>query len=154
MKTAILTCLAWTGLCAVLAAGDAGPGTAEEILALERGAMQGWLVGDPGPALALLAPEITYFHYPLSQRLQGRSAVAALFEPYRGRPLFDSYEMLDPEVQLSGDAAILTYQLVSHRGTTSERWNSTQVFEKKEGGWQIVHAHWSKVESPRPSPQP
>jgi ketosteroid isomerase-like protein len=152
MKRALLACLVWTGLSSGLLAADAGSGAAREILALERGAMDGWRVGDPGPSLALLDPGVTYFHYPLQQRLQGLPAVKAFFEPYRGRPLFDAYEMRDPEVQVVGGAAVLTYQLVTHRGETTDRWNSTEVFEKKKSGWRIVHAHWSRVQPPAPQP--
>jgi ketosteroid isomerase-like protein len=151
MKTALLTCLAWAGLCGGLLAADAGAGVTEEVLALERRAMDGWQVGNPEPALALLDADITYFHYPLQRRLQGLPAVKAFFEPYRGRPLFDAYEIADPEVQVAGDAAVLTYQLVTHRGSTTDRWSSTEVFRKKKDGWRIVHAHWSRVQ---PTPQP
>jgi ketosteroid isomerase-like protein len=145
MKTALVACLIWTGLCGTLLAADVGSGVAQEILALERGAMDGWRVGDPEPSLALLDPEITYFHDPVQERLRGLAAVKALFEPYRGRPLFDAYEIHDPDVRVAGDAAILTYQLVTHRGSTTDRWNSTEVFQKKRGNWRIVHAHWSRV---------
>jgi ketosteroid isomerase-like protein len=152
MKTALVACLISIGLCGTLLAEAPDSGVAREILALERGAMDGWLVGNPEPALALLDPDVTYFHYPLQRRLQGVPAVKTLFEPYRGRPLFDTYEIADPVVQVAGEAAILTYQLLSHRGETTERWNSTEVFEKKNDGWRIVHAHWSRVQQPPPQP--
>jgi hypothetical protein len=154
MKMVLLTCVLWTVLCGALTAADASAAAAQSILALERETMEGWRVGNPDPALALLDPSITYYHYPLQERLQGLPAVADFFEPYRGRPLFDAYEMLDPEVQASGDVAILTYQLLTHNGSRTDRWNSTEVFSKKEGGWRIIHAHWSKVDPPRPVPQP
>jgi ketosteroid isomerase-like protein len=152
MKMALVVCLIWAGLGGTLRAADVGPGVAQEILALERGAMDGWRVGDPEPSLALLDPEITYFHDPVQERLRGLPAVRALFEPYRGRPLFDAYEIRDPEVQAAGEAAVLTYQLVTHRGATTDRWSSTEVFCKKQGRWRIVHAHWSRVQPPSPQP--
>jgi len=150
MKTALAACVISIGLCGTLLAEDADSGLTQELLALERGAMEGWRVGNPEPALALLDPDVTYFHYPLQTRLQGLPAVKALFEPYRGRPLFDTYELADPQVQVAGEAAILTYQLVTDRGGAKERWNSSQVFEKKKDGWRIVHAHWSRVQQPAP----
>jgi hypothetical protein len=37
----------------------------------------------------------------------------------------------------------LTYTLVRHLGTTTSRWNATQVYQRKKEGWRIVHSHWS-----------
>ncbi|MGO9259171.1 MAG: YybH family protein [Bryobacteraceae bacterium] len=137
-------------LCGVLAAGDQNQTTAREILALERQALDGWGAGNPDPLLAISDPEITYFHAVVGQRLDGLPAVKALFEGYRGRPLFDRYEMADPKVQSSGDTAILTYILVRHVGTATTRWNATQVYQRKKEGWRIIHSHWSETSSPEP----
>jgi ketosteroid isomerase-like protein len=135
-------------LCGVMAAADSNAKATQEILALERQTMEGWLRGDPDPTLALMDPQVTYFHYPLDKRLEGLSAVKTFFEPYRGKPLFDSYEMLDPMVQVSGDTAILTYQLMTRNGSVSSRWNSTEVYRYKKKAWRVIHAHWSKVKTP------
>ncbi|MGB7761010.1 MAG: nuclear transport factor 2 family protein [Bryobacteraceae bacterium] len=143
MKMAILACAAAAALCGLLAAADSNEAAAREILALERSALDGWQVGNPGPLLAISDPEITYFHVMTDKRLDGLPAVKALFEGYRGRPLFDSYEMADPKVQAGGDSAVLTYILVRHIGTASTRWNASQVYQRKKEGWRIVHSHWS-----------
>ena len=63
---------------------------ATEILALERRAMDGWLKGDPDPVLAITDPDISYFHVMTEKRIDGLPALKALFEAYRGTPLFDS----------------------------------------------------------------
>jgi hypothetical protein len=44
-------------------------------------------------------PDITYFHAITEKRVDGLPALRAIFEEYRGRLLFDSYEMADPKVQ-------------------------------------------------------
>jgi ketosteroid isomerase-like protein len=137
-KTAILICVAASALCA------ADP--KQEILALERQGMEGWLKGDPDPFLAISDPDITYIHIMTGKRLDGLPAVRALYETYRGRPLFDSYEITDPKVQLSGDTAILTYHFVSHNGSAERHWNATQVYQHKNEGWRIIHTHWSQVQ--------
>jgi len=105
--------------------------------------LDGWQMGNPDPLLAISDPDITYFHVVTDKRLDGLPAVRALFEGYRGRPLFDSYEMADPKVQSSGDTAVLTYTLVRHVGTATTRWNATQVYQRKKEGWRIIHSHWS-----------
>jgi len=46
-----------------------------------------------------------------------RAAVKELYERFRGKPLFDSYEILTPKVQVSGEVALLTYLLAQHTGT-------------------------------------
>jgi hypothetical protein len=115
-----------------------------QILDLERQAMDGWLKGNPDPQLAIMDPQITYIHDAvLEKRIEGLPALKALFEQYRGMPLFESYEILDPKVQATGDVAILTYQLVRHAGGAVTRWNATQVYQKKGERWLVIHSHWS-----------
>jgi hypothetical protein len=143
MKVLVLAGAVAAALCSVLAAADGNEATAREVLALERTTLDGWQMGNPDPLLAISDPDITYFHVVTDKRLDGLPAVRALFEGYRGRPLFDSYEMADPKVQSSGDTAVLTYTLVRHVGTATTRWNATQVYQRKKEGWRIIHSHWS-----------
>ncbi|MBZ5582051.1 MAG: nuclear transport factor 2 family protein [Acidobacteriia bacterium] len=145
-----MTVLNTFGLCAATAllggtamAADTTADAAREILRIERASMDGWLKGDPDPMLASLDPEITYIHVMTEKRLEGLAAVKALVEQYRGTPLFDSYEMQQAKVVVSGNLALLTYQLVRHNGSTVSRWNGTQVYEKKSAGWKVIHTHWS-----------
>jgi hypothetical protein len=143
MRKAVLVCAMAAALCGTMAAADEKDATGREILAMERSALDGWQTGNPDPMLALADPDITYFHVMTDKRLDGLPAVKALFESYRGTPLFDSYEMAGPKVQASGEIAILTYILVRHQGTATTRWNATQVYQRKKDGWRIIHSHWS-----------
>jgi ketosteroid isomerase-like protein len=145
MKQIALICTTAAILCAMLAFAQQKPDAATEILALERQAMDGWLKGNPDPVLAIADPEITYFHIMTEKRIDGLPSLKALFETYRGMPLFDSYEIVDPKIQISGDTAILTYLLVRHNGTAASRWNATQVYQRKKEGWRVIHAHWSQT---------
>ncbi len=150
MKIPVLVCAAAAALCGVLAAADPSEVVAPEILALERKALDGWQVGNPDALLAISDPEITYFHAMTDTRLDGLPAVKVLFEGYRGRPLFDSYEMAEPKVQAGDDTAVLTYILVRHIGTMTTRWNSTQVYQRKKEGWRVIHSHWSVTRPSEP----
>lgn len=116
-----------------------------EIVALERKAMDGWIQGDPGPTLAISDAGITYFHVMTQTRVEGRAALEALVERFRGRSLYDRYEMIDPKVQAAGDTAVLTYILVQHNGALASRWNATQVYQRKAEGWRVIHTHWSQT---------
>jgi hypothetical protein len=127
-----------------LEAAAPGPDTSAEIIALERKVLDGWVQGNPEPALAVSDTEITYFHVMSEKRLDGFAAVKALVDPYRGRPLYDGYDMLEPKVQVAGEVAVLTYILVQRRGLVTNRWNSTQVYQRKAGGWRLIHSHWSQ----------
>jgi hypothetical protein len=117
---------------------------------LERQAMDGWLKGDPDPQLAISDPEITYIHDVAGKRLEGLSALKELYAPYRGVPLFDSYELLSPKVQPTGDVAVLTYQLAQRNGSATRYWNATQIYKKKREGWRIIHTHWSAARERQP----
>jgi hypothetical protein len=150
MKSLILAGAVAAALGGVLAAADRNEAAAREVLALERQTLDGWQMGDPDPLLAISDPEITNFHVVTDKRLDGLPALKALFEGYRGRPLFDSYEMAEPKVQASGDTAVLTYTLVRHVGTATTRWNATQVYQRKKEGWRIIHSHWSATKAAEP----
>ena len=147
MRLLILTCAVAGALCGVPASAD-NEATTREIFALERQAMDGWLTGNPDPVLTMSDLEITYFHAVTNKRLDGLPALKALFEGYRGIPLFDSYEMAAPKVQTAGETAILTYVLVRHVGTATTRWNATQVYQRKKEGWRVIHSHWSEAKEP------
>jgi hypothetical protein len=113
------------------------------ILELEKRAMDQWLQGNPDGFLAISDPAITYFHSTLEGRLVGVAAVRALYETYRGRPLFDAYEIVGPKVVASGGTAVLTYQLVTRNGSLTRRWHATEVYRHAHAGWRIIHTHFS-----------
>lgn len=135
-------------LCRLSAPLSAAADPASEVIALERRAMDGWARGNPDPFLASADPEITYFHVMTEKRVEGLSNVRALVEPYRGRPLFESYEMLEPKVQVAGDVAVLTYVLLRRNGTATNRWNATEVYRRRAEGWRLIHSHWSQTLPP------
>jgi hypothetical protein len=142
-KTTPLACAAFAVLCLVPAAAGQNDAFASDILAMERKALDGFQTGDPNPSLAIADPEITYFHAITGKRVDGLPALQALFDNYRGRSLFDTYEMAGPKLQIADDTAVLTYVLVRHVGSDVTRWNSTQVYQRKKEGWRVIHSHWS-----------
>ncbi len=147
MKIVLIFVMA-AALCGARAFADSDAEVAQEIIGLERQAMDGWQNGNPDPLLALSDAEITYFHVMTDKRLDGLPAVKALYEKFRGTPLFDGYEIVDPKVQASGGVVVLTYIFVRRNGAATSRWNATQVYRRKREGWRIIHSHWSMT---RPS---
>jgi len=84
-------------------------------------------------------------------RVDGSQAMRDLLVPVTGKIHIDSYEMLVPKVQQSGDMAVLSYNLISHGkrpdgGPLTVRWNSTVVYQKIKGKWKIIHNHWSFIQ--------
>lgn len=116
---------------------------ADEIIALERAALDRWGAGDPSGYLEISAPEVTYFDPFIERRIEGLDALSAWYAPLRGTIHIDRYELVSPKVQVYGETAVLTFNLVSHSGATIMRWNCTEVYRRGEAGWRIVQTHWS-----------
>jgi ketosteroid isomerase-like protein len=142
----------WGVSCAVVA-DDYSP---ESIIALERGALDRWGKGDPRGYFEIMANEETYFDPTTAKRVDGLAALKAHFAPFDGKIAIDHYELVDPKVQRDGNIAVLTFNLVDSgvrlagvdQGTG--RWNSTEVFQRIDGKWKIVHSHWSYVKGAKP----
>ncbi len=117
----------------------------EELIALERHALDGWIKGDPDPNLAILAEDATYMDPGLAERLDGAAAVKRYFDDYRGTPLFDSCEVLNPRVQHRGEVAVLSYRLLTRKGIETVPYHCTEVFERQANGWRIIHSHFSRA---------
>jgi ketosteroid isomerase-like protein len=116
---------------------------ADEILKLERAALNRWGKGDPDGYSEISAPNVTYFDPFVESRVDGLPALRAWLEQARGKVKIDHDEIIEPLVHVIGNAAILSFRFVSHGSEGSMRWNCTEVYERLEGGWKIVHTHWS-----------
>jgi hypothetical protein len=116
---------------------------AAEIIALERAALDRWGAGDPSGYLEISAPDVTYFDPFLERRIDGLEALSAWYAPLRGTIHIDRYELIEPAVLVCGEAAVLTFNLVSHCGATTMHWNCTEVYRHDLVGWRIVQTHWS-----------
>jgi ketosteroid isomerase-like protein len=128
------------------------PPTLDEIVAIERAALDRWIRLDPQGYLDLFAPEMTYFDPQREKRIDGVEAMKTMLAPIKDLKLpFTNprYDMIGPHVQTHGDVALLTFNLVSY-GTfpgkgeiVVARWNSTEVYSRLQGKWRIIHSHWS-----------
>lgn len=134
--------------------GDSVDSVLEEIIAIERSALDRWVTGDPQGYLNILAPEVTYFDPNQERRTDGLDAMIALLGPIKDveLPFTDPrYEMIAPKIQHHGDVALLTFNLVNYGKladqpeTVLARWNSTQVYRRIDGQWKIIHSHWSYI---------
>ena len=126
-----------------------GQGDGQEVIALERSALDRWGKGDVEGFLSLYADEITYFDPIQDRRVNGLANLRSLYGPLAGKFTVDRYEMLNPKVQRYGDVAVLTFNLQNYArqadGTEhpTSRWNSSEVFRRIDGKWRTIHSHWS-----------
>jgi uncharacterized protein (TIGR02246 family) len=126
-----------------------------ELMALERGAMERWRKGDPWGFMDLYAPDMTYFDPGTTQRRNGRAEMAALYAQVEGKIFYDVMDFVDPRVQVYGDLAVLAYRFLStwlnQDGSVASRvgWNCSEVYERMEGGWKVIHNHWSLIRGER-----
>ncbi len=145
MNTAMIVLAAAAAFAGALMAADSEQAVIREILALDRQALDGWTKGNPDGDLSISDPSMTLFHLPNDKRLDGFPAVREFYEKYRGISVCDSYEIVEPKVQVSGDIAVLTFLFDARKGDVTTRYYSTQVWQHKKDGWRIIHAHWSKA---------
>ena len=124
------------------------PHPPDTIIAMERSALDRWGRGDPSGFLEISARDVVYFDPYQEIRLDGKEALAQLYESIRGKVYIDRFELLNPCVQLGGELAVLTFNYVSYRGESQTRWNCTEVYRKIEGGWEIIQTHWSYTRHP------
>ncbi len=128
--------------------------TTEQIVAIERAALDRWGNGDPGGFLDLYGPSVSYFDPTTALRLDGHQTMADYYAPWTGKIHIARYEMVNPEVVVDGNMAVLTYNLVNYmrdaqgHEVVGTRWNSTTVFRNDGGAWTSIHAHWSYTRHP------
>jgi ketosteroid isomerase-like protein len=130
-------------------------GELSEIMALESAAMERWRMGDPWGFTDLCAPQVTYFDTGTPQRINGLEALKAEYAQREGKIFYDVMDFVDPQVQVCGEMAVLSYRFLSTwlnpDGSVSHRtpWNCTEVYLKMDGQWRIVHNHWSFINGER-----
>src|SRR5436189_1817872 len=89
----------------------------DELVALERSALDRWIRLDPQGYFDLQAPEVTYFDPFTERRVDGLDAMQLRLAPMKKmKPPFTDprYDMIDPKVQRLGDVALLTFNLVNY----------------------------------------
>lgn len=144
---AILTLMVLCG-CASKAPGQ---NAAQDVIALERSALDKWAQGNTHGYVEIGAEDVTWFDFnPGPQRrVEGVGALSKLLAPLDGHIPQHTYELADPKVQVYENTAILTFHW---SGTTRDgqplgRWKVTSAYHWKDGKWRMVHAHWSVVQA-------
>jgi ketosteroid isomerase-like protein len=119
----------------------------ETIISIEKAAQDLFAKGDPSGIFNISAEEITYFDEVTKKRLNGLVELKEHYKPVIGKRILDHYDMIDPKVQIHGNTAVLTFNLIEYTKnddiTTQTYWNATEIFALIKGDWKIIHSHWS-----------
>ena len=122
-----------------------------EILLLEKAAMERWRNGDPMGFVELAAEDILYVDPGLPKPILGLDEYRKQLKGLGGKIHYQRSEFLGARVVMVGEAALLTYNyrssVLSEQGLVISQtpWNTTEVFFRREGAWKTVHTHWSFV---------
>lgn len=103
---------------------------------------------DPAPYIRQFATDGTYFDPWTPGRLNG-SAIEQHLMAFEGLIPLLRYEIVNPDVNVLGNTAVFTYNVVTYEpegDAVTSRWNATEVRSRTDNGWQMVHAHWSPTE--------
>jgi hypothetical protein len=115
----------------------------EEIINLEKAALEKWGKGDPSGFIEISAEDVVYFDPYLEKRIDNKNELISLYETIRGKIFVDSFELLNPKVQVIGDAAVLTFNYQGYVGEQIHKWNCTEVYAFRKNEWKIIQTHWS-----------
>lgn len=116
----------------------------ENLIALEKTAMEAWLNGNPSLFLELYSEDFTYFDPFIEKRLDGWDQIKEMYENIRGKIKADNFEMVNPVVQFIDSMAVLSYNLNINSGEEVWKENCTEVYRlEKDGEWKIIHSHFS-----------
>ena len=104
----------------------------ETIIAMEHAALERWGSGDPSGFLEICASDVVYFDPTLERRIDGLDQLARYYEAIRGKVSVTRFELLNPVVQLAGDAAVLTFNYVSF-GESEDEYRSISTQRRSVG---------------------
>ena len=155
IRVLLLLCFAPPGVAQLQKAAQAvDDPLLQELVGLERSALNRWIKVDPEGYLSLYDSGISYFDPFTEKRVDGLEAVQERVARMKGTQLpFEDlrYEIVDPRVQRFGDVGVLTFQVINYGKVHGQsesvvsHWNSTEIYARVHGKWKIVHSHWSFV---------
>lgn len=128
----------------------------EDILAIEKAAMERWRNGDPMGFLEISADQICYVDPGQVKPIIGLETYRPYMKDIEGKIHYQKSEFIEPQVVIVGDAALLSYNYRSSVLTpegevvSQTPWNCTEVYFRQGGNWRIVHNHWSFIKHKMP----
>lgn len=120
---------------------------AEQIIGLEKSALEKWFKGDTSGYEQLWSKHsFTYFDAVVAERVDDHATIAEFLKTIDGKLFADSYDFCNPRVQVGQDMAVLTYQLFAKTTLIDMEYNCVEVYQKEESGeWHVIHSTWSFI---------
>jgi len=127
--------------------GGALDAEAKKIIEVERSAWEAIKNNQPAVLADYFADEASGFYERQAYRVRGKAEIMRDVEAWLQQGVLRSYQMLDPQVQVLGDTALLTYYF-TETGMSGGKEFSTAgkisiVFVKRGGAWKALHEHRS-----------
>lgn len=119
----------------------------ETILAREHKTLDRWAAGDPFGFSENSTEDVTWFDDVAAQtRIDGLEELRSYLKSFVGKIPPQTYEIVDPKVQVYGDIAVCTlhYNPIIN-GKPDSPWKATDVYRLTNGEWRLVHVNWSLV---------
>ena len=133
--------------------GSAMQAEADAILKIERDAWEAAKNKNIDAFSDYFTEDASMFGEGQAYRIRGKADLMRAMEAWINQHDLASYQMLDPQVQVVGNTALLTYYF-SVSGTTggknfSHSGKISMVYVKQEGKWRVLHEHSSATGSGR-----
>ena len=143
---------------AVVAGGDSEPTAEDEATALQELVAQETAVldfyfaeSDSSTYVGMYAASDVSYVDPTSGGILKDEAAKDYLRSFTGLIPPFTYELTDASVNLSGDTAVFTFNVnMFSDGTPVGTWNTTEIHQRADDGWEMIHAHWS---NPAPPPE-
>lgn len=120
---------------------------AEEIIGLEKNALNKWFKGDTSGYLNIWSQNnFSYFDGVVTHRIDTYDDVKKnVLSNVEGKLFADHYDFCYPRIQAVDDMVILTYQLHADTSLIDMHYNCIEIYQKEESGWKVVHSTWSFI---------
>ena len=120
---------------------------AQKIIETERNAWEALKARKPEALADYFAEGASIFVEDSAYRLSGKANLDRALASFLQTTELRSYQMLDPQVQVLGDTAVLTYYFTESGAAAGKEFSSagkiTMVFVKQGGTWRALHEHRS-----------
>ena len=129
--------------------GDGMASVTQTILGIEKEMVRDFNGGRIDDVMQHFDPEVVGFSSTHHARVTGPQAMRKTFQYYLHATNRIHYKIDRPQVNVFGDTAVATFYWSVELGTGRPphliKGRGSHVFRQKDGRWQIVHEHFSRV---------
>jgi ketosteroid isomerase-like protein len=121
----------------------------KELVAIEQECANAFNSKNVNEIIKYFSGEISGFSSTRHERFHGKDDLRKTFEFYFSEADEVKYEIMNPEVAEFDDIAIITFYwkvtLKSGMKQTDIPGRASHVYRHRDGGWQIIHEHFSRA---------